>query len=539
MQRKIQPSTQRVSWQQSRSFLTSATLLLLCSFFAVKSFAQTNAKGVPIEFLLEEIIAEEVANVSIGDTSEETTLNTAEAPIPFDNNLWLRIQSGYAMPNIISPHTAKYENLYASKPEYVAKMMARSQKYLFYVVEEVEKRGMPMEIALLPMIESAYNPKAISRSKAVGIWQFMPATGKHFGLKQNWWADHRRDVVASTDAALGYLEKLYGMFGSWDLALASYNAGEGTVGRAIQRNQRLGQPTDYQSLKLPLETRHYVPKLQAIKNIVNNPEQYGLLIDAIPNQAYFAEIDAPSQIDAKLAADLAEISDDEFALLNPRFNRPVVASKHSAHTLLLPVDAVEKFQHNLSSHNESLISWKVYRAKRGEHVANIAKKFQINKRQLLKINSLPKGKKLSKSLHILVPAGKSDGSAINVAQLAKQKVYTGSHYKHTKHRIKRGETLSALAKRYGTNTRALMKLNRLKSTKLKIGQVIKVKGKRTRVAHVKHKIKRGETLSELAKRYGTNTRALMKLNRLKSTKLKIGQVIKVKGKRSKARTKRI
>jgi len=292
---------------------------------------------------------------------------------------------------------------------------------------------------------------------------------------------------------------------------------------------------------LPLETTHYVPKLQAIKNIVNNPTQYGLFIGTIPNQAYFAEINAPLQIDAKLAANLAEISDEEFTLLNPRFNRPVIASKHNTHKLLLPLSAIETFQANLSEHKQSLISWKVYRAKRGEHIGNIAKKFKVSSAKLRKVNSLPKPKTMQKTLHILVPAQPTSDHSINVAKLAKQKVHSKRSYRHAKHKIRRGDTLSALAKRYGTNTRALMKLNRLKSTKLRVGQVIKVKGRyaNSRSRHVKHKIKRGETLSALAKRYGTNTKAIMKLNRLKSTKLKIGQIIKVKAKRGRAKTKRI
>jgi membrane-bound lytic murein transglycosylase D len=179
-----------------------------------------------------------------------------------------RIISGYTMPELSSNYTGAHEAWYASRPDYMKRMIGRSQRYLYHIVVEVEKRGMPSEIALLPMVESAFNPVANSRSKASGIWQFMPATGKHFGLKQDWWVDNRRDVTAATSAALTYLQKLHGMFGNWDLALAAYNAGEGTVQRAIDRNRKKGLPTDYASLSLPEETKNYVPKLQAIKNIM-------------------------------------------------------------------------------------------------------------------------------------------------------------------------------------------------------------------------------------------------------------------------------
>lgn len=453
-------------------------VLLVCIFFASQSHANTNAKGIEIEFLIDNNINQEIAQpIDQSILALESTLGTA----PFDNNLWLRIQQGYGMPDITSLYTNKFESWYVSRPDYVEKMMERSQKYLFYVVEEVEKRGMPTEIALLPMIESAYNPKAYSRSHAAGIWQFIPSTGKHFGLQQNWWVDNRRHVTAATQAALDYLQKLYDLFGSWDLALAAYNSGEGTVGRAIAKNQKSGLPTDYQSLTLPLETVEYVPKLQAIKNIVTHPERYGLSIKSIPNEAYFAEITPPYQIDAKLAAKLAEISHEEFALLNPNYNRPVIATRNNAHKLLLPVSAVDTFETNLNNYDQSLVSWKVYNAKRGEQLATIAKKFDISISRLREVNDLPKNNKIVNPLHLLVPSDESNSTDINVAKLADQKLHIEQkEFKQVTHKIKRGETLSSLAEKYGTNTKNLMVMNRLKSTKLKVGQIIKVKGTQAR-----------------------------------------------------------
>ena len=183
---------------------------------------------------------------------------------------------------------------------------------------------MPMEVALLPMIESAYNPVAYSRSHASGIWQFIPSTGKDYGLRQNWWYDGRRDVIAATDAALDYLEKLYGMFGDWNLALASYNWGEGAVGRAIERNRAKGLPTDYESLTMPAETRNYMPKLIAVKNIISNPARYGLQIADMPNEPYFETVRVKRHIDVKVAAKLAEMPLEEFKFLNPGHNKPVI-----------------------------------------------------------------------------------------------------------------------------------------------------------------------------------------------------------------------
>lgn len=449
-------------WRNHSRIISSIFLLTSSLLFSLPSTAATNARGVEIAFLLDNVLSE--------------PLVTESSPVE-ESNLWLRIAQGYAMMNTESAYSKKFEDFYAARPEYVNQMMGRTEKYLFYVVEEVQKRGMPTEIALLPMIESAYNPQAQSRSRAVGIWQFIPSTGKYFGLEQNWWADHRRDVVSSTQAALDYLEKLHTMFGSWELALAAYNAGEGTVSRAIARNAKAGLPTDYDSLTLPLETEQYVPKLQAIKNIVTNPEQYGLHINTIPNQAYFAEIDPPFQIDAKLAASLAEISDEEFALLNPSYKRPIIASKNNTHKILLPVSTIDTFKINLANNEESLTKWSVYNAKRGENIASIASKFNISLDKLRNINSLSNDNNLSNPLHLLVPSTEDHSGEINVTQLATQKTQTaafGAKFVHITHKIKRGETLSTVAKKYGTDTRTLMKVNRLKSSKIKAGQIIKI-----------------------------------------------------------------
>jgi len=366
------------------------------------AWAETNAAGIDIQ-VMDDIQTQETLTDPDPIQGFVENLNLDEAENT-ENDLWARIKDGYAMPDIESGYTSNHESWYAARPDYIKRMVERSQKYLYYIVQEVEKRGMPSEIALLPMIESAYNPQAYSRSRASGIWQFVPATGKDFGLKQNWWVDNRRDVTAATNAALNYLQKLHGMFGAWDLALAAYNAGEGTVSRAIERNRKRGLPTDYQSLDLPAETKNYVPKLQAIKNIVTQPEKYGLEIQAIPNRAYFTRVNAPDQIDAKLAAKLAEISYDEFIALNPSYNRPVITSNGNIHHLLLPTWAADRFAENLANYDKPLTNWQTYYAKRGERMDNIAKKFGIQVSQLRDVNDLPSRNKFRHPQTLLVPA---------------------------------------------------------------------------------------------------------------------------------------
>jgi len=302
-----------------KTFLLSGISLLL---IASSTIADTNLMGDYI-IVIDNPVSEALdPSFNLNKNIQEPARNFLPDNLsPVENNnpnqdLRQRIISGYNLPEVKSPYTQNHEAWYAARPDYVQRMIGRSQRYLYHIVTEVEKRGMPSEIALLPMVESAFNPQAYSRSKAAGIWQFMPETGKNFGLKQDWWRDNRRDITAATDAALNYLQKLHVMFGTWDLALAAYNAGEGTVQRAIDRNRRKGLPTDYASLQLPNETKNYVPKLQAIKNIMTKPENYGLSIDYIPNKPYFKKVNAPEKIDAKVAAELAEISLEEFNLLN-------------------------------------------------------------------------------------------------------------------------------------------------------------------------------------------------------------------------------
>ena len=262
--------------------------------------------------------------------SQDGTSNSNLSSQP--KSIWPRLKNGFAFkskpPKRAKKVIRKYEKWYKDRPEYMDRMLSRSEKYLFHVLEQVQLRGMPTEIALLPMIESAYNPLAKSRMKAMGMWQFIPSTGKVYGLKQNWWRDDRRNVIDSTTAALDYLEKLYGMFGSWELALAAYNAGEGRVGRAIKRNKKLKKSTDYYSIRLPRETRNYVPKLLAIKSIIGNPEKYGLYINDIADKPYFASIPLPKEIDTDLIAEFAEIPMEEFQLLNAQHKRPLMRSEN-------------------------------------------------------------------------------------------------------------------------------------------------------------------------------------------------------------------
>ncbi len=293
-----------------------------------------------------------------------------------DADLWERIRRGFVMNELDMPQVTNQEQFYAQKQDYIKRFVARGSRYLYYIVEELERRNLPTEIALLPIIESAFNPQAASIAKASGMWQFIPSTGVSFGLKQDWHADHRRDVMLSTNAALDYLQKLYGMFNSWELAFAAYNCGEGCVGRAIQANLKRGLPIDFASLNLPNETRSYVPKLIAVKNIVLSPASYGVELTAVDNKPYFSKVTAPDKIDIKLAAKLAEMAEDEFSALNPAFNRPVAIS--GTGYFLVPTENAALFSSNLQlyqSLNGPMVSWQTVTARKGEGVDAVARRY--------------------------------------------------------------------------------------------------------------------------------------------------------------------
>lgn len=326
----------------------------------------------------------------------------APEPPPPPANVWERIRAGYRLTPLVSPLVRGWEQYYSSRPDYVARMVDRSSRFLYHVVEEVERRKMPTEIVLLPMIESAYNPQAYSRAHASGMWQFIPSTGKLYGLNQNYWYDGRRDVLAATSAALDYLEKLHGMFGDWNLALAAYNWGEGAVGRAIARNQARGLPTDYESLTMPAETRNYIPKLMAVRNIVTYPEHYGITLADIPNQPYFATVITHRHIDVKLAASFAELSLEEFRFLNPAHNKPVIKS-NGAETIVLPVEKIAIFQENLESHSQPLVTWQTYTVKRSDRPEGIAAKHGITLAQLKEVNGITGRKRITAGQTLLVP----------------------------------------------------------------------------------------------------------------------------------------
>ena len=474
-------------------------------------------------------------------------LNVASSEEPVD--LWERIRDGFALQELDSPLVQNHVAWYANRPEYVRRMVERSQLYLYHIVEEVEKRGMPTEVALLPMIESAFNPKAYSTSHASGIWQFIPSTGKYFGLEQNWWYDGRRDVTAATDAALDYLQKLHDMFGSWELALAAYNWGEGSVQRAIAKNRKKGLSTDYLSLTMPAETRNYLPKLMAVKQIIMNPEAAGLELASIPNLPYFASVTTTQHIDLAVAARLAEMPLHDFVSLNPAYNRPVINAKGSR-TLLLPVGKADTFTSNLESYDKPLVSWQSYKPTRGEKIDSVARRFSISVARLKEINSITKRNKLSAGQTLLVPLSRNEAAipVFDEAQQAIEPEETGPFSVSSRliYTVKKGDTLTSVAKRHKVSATQIKALNNLRSNRLSNGQKLVIRQEtlaKRKLAAVKAKpvklavaskakpvktaaaksakrsqryytVRRGDTVASIAKRFNVATNDIQRWNNI-------------------------
>lgn len=359
-----------------------------------------------------------------------------KAPPP-PGDLWVRVRAGFQIPDVDNGRVRMWEKWYSERPEYVEFMIELASRYLYHVVHEVERRNMPTELALLPMIESAYNPYAYSRSHASGMWQFIRSTGKSYGLKQTFWYDGRRDAIAATNAALDYLQDLHKMFGSWDLALAAYNLGENGLNRAIKRNRARKQPITYDKLRMPRETRNYFPKLQAVKNIISDPARFGLTLADIPDRPYFDVVTTDRHIDVKVAAELAEISIEEFRILNPGHNKPVIRAD-GTETILLPVANVETFRKNLIAYDDPLVTWQIYKFKRKDRLAKIAKQHGVSMAYLKQVNGIPARRHVRPGQTILVPL--RDGAEPYLPQLPAPRFIRVRYYPQPKKKADQPDT---------------------------------------------------------------------------------------------------
>ncbi|MFT5781654.1 MAG: membrane-bound lytic murein transglycosylase D [Pseudomonas sp.] len=471
---------------------------------------------------------------------------TAKPQVPTD--VWDRIRNGYQLQDEIgiNPRIERQRLWFASNPTSVEKASQRGSPYIHYVVEQLDERNMPMELALLPIIESAYNPLAYSPANAAGIWQFMPATGRSFNLRQTNWYDGRRDITASTTAAMSYLSRLHDMFnGDWLLALAAYNSGEGTVSRAIERNQKLGLPTDYWNLALPKETQDYVPKLLALSQVINSPQAYGIDLNPIANHPYFEMVEFKQRLQLSSVAEMAEVDESEILQLNPAFKKGVTID--GPQHLLIPSEKAELLAANLLLMKpQKQIDWQQHRVRKGENLGSIANRYKTSVNDIKSLNQLA-------SNHL--KAGQVLSIAVQPQQILLRAVAqptVSTRQVARRYLTQKGDTLGSIAQRQNVQVKDLQRWNKLSGSDLKIGQVLLLQprdnntltasSKRLAISELAnktgtqqvvtyYKVQQGDSLYQIAKRFKVDLQQLRNWNPNATHALKLGQVLTLYGER--------
>lgn len=464
-------------------------------------------------------------------------------------DVWVRIREGMTLSRHVDRKTVKEKIAwYARNQEYLDRVAERATPYIYYIISKIEERGMPVELALLPIVESAYHPYAYSRSHAAGIWQFIPGTGKIFGLKQNWWYDGRRDIVAATRAALDYLQKLHAQFGDWELAVAAYNTGERNIERAIAKNRQAKKMTDFFSLTVHRETRGYVPSLLAVAEIVANPQKYGLVLKPIPNQPYFAQVPTGGQIDLSTVSSLTGLSMDEIYTLNPGFSR-WATDPNGPHYLLLPLDKESAFVAGLSAiPPNQRVTWNQHVVEKGETLGGIAERYKTSVAMLKETNNL-KSNLIRINQTLMIPGSKIPGKTVSPA-LAHQQKITGQLPSGEKqvYTVRSGDNPWLISRRFNVKLNDLLAWNRLNTKSvLRPGQKLDlwnrspVADKKRTVAsskpsvhdylqsadgHIRYTVKKGDTLWMISRTFGVTVAQLQKWNKLSGTKpLQPGQTL--------------
>jgi len=380
-------------------------------------------------------------------------------PAPAEDDFWQRLRGGFSLPGSQQEAVQRQCDTYSRNAAHVEKIFERGSPYMAYILSEVEKRGLPNELVLLPFVESAYDPYAYSNDRAAGLWQFIPGTGRLYGLDQDWWYDGRRDVIASTRAALDHLGKLHAEFdGDWLLALAAYNSGSGTVHAAIRRNKKAGRPTDFWHLKLPRETAAYIPRLLAISAIVKQPGRFGIALSSVDPEPAFGVVDTHGQLDIGVAAELASMDTEKLYQLNPGFNR-WATRPGGPHRLAIPVDKTDTFMQGLEElPPEKRLKWVRHTIKRGETLSHIARRYDTTVAVLRSTNKLP-GDRIRAGQHLLVAVAARDPAVYAVVRSGPA---AGGHGGGgVSYEVSAGDSLWSIAKRYHVKVRQISRWNRL------------------------------------------------------------------------------
>ncbi|WP_245601005.1 lytic transglycosylase [Marinobacterium jannaschii] len=447
---------------------------------------------------------------------------------PEETDLWQLTRDNFGLDlSRQHPRIEKQLRWYAKHPKYLSRIHSRMQRYYPYILNEVLKRDMPSEIALLPIVESAYDPFAYSHGRAAGPWQFIPSTGKHFGLKKTWWYDGRRDIVASTEAALTYLQQLHKRFGSWELALAAYNAGGGTVNRAIRKNRANGKSTDYFSLRLPKETQAYVPKLIAMARLVQSPQKYAITLKPLPNKPYFRIVETGGQLDLAQAADMAGTTTKEIYLLNPGFNR-WATDPAGPHYLSIPAASHDKFQASLAKlPANNRINWSRYKIQPGDSLITIARRHHTTVDVIRKTNNI-NGNRIRSGKTLLLPTASKRSSEYVLSESQrliskhKRNQKKGSKQKVV-HKVRSGDSFWTIAKNYKVGVRQLASWNNMApGDPLAVGKSLviwkKGKGDGGIIRRVGYKVRSGDSLARIAGKFNVSVKNILNWNGLDAKK---------------------
>jgi membrane-bound lytic murein transglycosylase D len=549
-----------LTWLQRTGLLTSMALLAACGhtpapieqpvYVPTEPLANSIPTAIPTTTASEDAATNAALDEPIIESEPQTTEEAVAAAV-IEQNLLNRIREGFAMPDAEHVNIDREIAWFARHPDYLDRTFRRAERYLFFIVEELEARNMPLELALLPIVESAFNPVALSHARAAGLWQFIPSTGRRYGLEQNHRYDGRRDVVASTRAALDYLQFLANEFdGNWHLAVAAYNSGEMNVARAMKRNIASGRPLDFFSLGLPRETRAYVPKLLAIRRIVAQPEKYGLEFGHIANQPYFAKVELDSPIDLGVAAGLADLAKEDLIALNPAFHRAVTNADGPGY-LLVPIDRAERLREGLAALSPSQRVPKIYyTVHRGDTISTVARKLGVTQNELRAANRL-KGNLLRIGQELVIEKGTSMRANKVAEPLPVARVVTRdpNHVlppippppprSGEVHRVRKGETLSSIARMHGVSLDALADENQFSvRRRLRAGQRLSIPSVRNQgaavlatndapgatVQRITYVVRKGDALSTIAKTFRVRVKDLMTWNKLRqANSIKAGQ----------------
>lgn len=504
-------------------FAFSASVLVGCSTLSEITSRTSNSLAKSKRSELSQWYVESLDLCHIRDTELEDFV------LPFEKDLWQRVRAGFKLPPTENQRVQQQMGWYGKHPSYMSRVSERGSKYLFYIVEELEKRDMPLELALLPIVESAFDPFAYSHGSASGMWQVIPGTGTMLGLKQNWWYDGRRDIVASTDAALDYLEQLNKRFdGDWLLTLAAYNSGASTVWRAIRKNKENGKPTDYWSLGLPRETKDYVPRLLAIKALVETPEAYSVKLYPIANEPYFTAIDVGSQIDLAQAAEFAGMSMDEFYELNPGFNQ-WATDPEGPHMLVLPRDKADAFAERVATIPlDQRITWKRYTIERGDSLSTIANKHKTTVDALKAINSL-EDTQIRAGKVLLVPMASANAQhySFSLPQRVKRTQAKNGKGKKLQYKVVAGDSLWSIGKRYKVTSKDIAAWNNMApGDTIRPGQTLVIWNQdKTQQASnsgvtrkVAYQVRKGDSLARIADKFNLQVDDILQWNQVNPRK---------------------